>query len=576
MKALLCATFLSLCASLCALPARHPTYEPKAPSAKTPSSPTAKATPAPEAPRLIPVSSRQRFARDVLSGLPQTPAEPEVALRAWRGERVLAQVLIESPAGFQEVRFEPCTLKGQKGESLAVRVDVVRYTLAKGKLVADILDGTEQETFEGVVRPIVLSVDIPQDAPAQASGELVVRVNGNRLALKLRLDVEQGVALPPSAQWKCHVDFWQHPDAVARWHDVPMWSPEHFALLRGSLTRLASLGQKTITATLIDEAWNAQTYDRFRSMVAITRTPEGAWVYDFSALDRWVDFMEKEIGLKQASIHCYSMLPWSLTFPYYDAAQGKTLHPKLTPGSAEYEAFWAPYLKALSKHAREKGWGERLRIAMDERPDELLLPALDVVKRHAPELKIVMACNEPSAINDAFADVSYSYGISEKVFPLAQKRRAQAQTTTFYVCCSPDRPNTFMASALAESEWLLPFAAHCGLDGVLRWAYQSWVENPFRSQDFTSWPSGDTSLVYPGNRSSLRLEALRNGIETFEKIRLLRDLAAAKQRPEALAPLENALKVFTVERGKKAGVHEGDLEALDAALEQTVRLLCAP
>jgi len=576
MKALLCATFLSLCATAFALPARHPTYEPKAPSAKTPASPTAKATPAPDAPRLIPVSFRQRFSRDVPSALPQTPGTSEVTLRGWRGERVLAQVLIESLSGFQEVSFEPCMLHAPDGKAVPVRLDVVRYTLAKGKLVADILDGTEQQSFEGVVRPLLLSVDIPQDAPAQASGELAVRVNGKRLALQLRLDVEPGVVLPPPAQWKCHVDFWQHPDAVARWHDVPMWSPEHFALLRGSLSRLASLGQKTITATLIDEAWNAQTYDRFRSMVAITRTAEGAWVYDFSALDRWVDFMDAEIGLKQASIHCYSMLPWSLSFPYFDASQGKTVAPTLKPGSAEYEAFWAPYLKALSAHAREKGWGDRLRIAMDERPDELLLPALDVVKRHAPELKIVMACNEPSAINDAFADVSYSYGISEKLFPLAQKRRAQGQTTTFYICCSPNRPNTFMASSLAESEWLLPFAAHCGLDGILRWAYQSWVENPLLSQDYTSWPSGDTSLVYPGNRSSLRLEALRNGIETFEKIRLLRALATEKNRPEALKPLEDALKVFTVARGKKAGVHEGDLAALDAALEQTVRLLCAP
>lgn len=524
-----------------------------------------------DAVRLIPVSPRERFERDALSGLPVSKGTPEVTLRGWRGERVLAQVLVESPAGFKELRVEPCVLKGE-GRTVPVRADIVRYTLANGSLVADILDGTDQTRFKGVVRPILLSVDIPADAPASAEGTFAVRVDGKRLEAKVRLEAD-ALTLPPPSQWACHVDIWQHPDAVARWHDVPMWSEAHLALLRPSMRRLAALGQKTITATLIDEAWNEQTYDRFRSMVNVTRRADGSWAYDYSAFDRWVSFMRDDVGMKNATVSCYTMIPWTLTFPYYDEAQGKTVAPRLQPGSKEYEEFWGPFLTAFVEHLREKGWEGITRIAMDERPDHLLRPALAVARKYAPNLKIVAACNGPSNINGDFDDVSYIYGVSERLVPIAADRRAKGKLTTFYVCCGPGRPNTFMKSDLAESEWLLPMAAHYRLDGFLRWAYHSWVENPLVSQDFTAWPSGDTSLVYPGDRSSLRLEGLRNGIETFEKVRILRELAEKKGKPEAIAPLEAALKTFTVPRGGQKGVHAADLATLDKALEQAAAAL---
>ena len=543
-------------AGVVAGPVRHPVYEPE------PAGPARVLTAEEQAQpvRLVPVSPRVRYGRDEVPILPPSSEGTPLMLRAWRGERVTAQVLAISPKGFEELTVEPLELTYADGSKLPVRLDWVRYTLADGKLVADVLDGTAQTRFAGVTRPLFLSIDVPRDREGMVYGVLTVRINGQVCRLPLLL-VAGGPVLPPPEQWQCHVDIWQHPDAVARWHDVPMWSPEHFALLKPQMVRLAQLGQKTITATLIDEAWDGQTYDRFRSMVEVTRRADGTWAYDYSAFDNWVEFMRREVGLLQATIHCYTMIPWSLRFAYYDEAQGRRVAPKLQPGSPEYADFWEHFLAAFVEHVRTKGWLEQVRLAMDERPDHLLRPALEIVRKAAPELKLVAACDRPSELNSAFADVSYSYGIAEKLFGIAAERRAKGQFTTFYVCCHPARPNTFMASDLAESEWLLPFAAHCGLDGFLRWAYHSWVENPLASQDYTSWPSGDTALIYPGNRSSLRLEALRNGIETFEKIRLLRESA----EPEVLEKVEAALERFTVPRGGQDG-HLADLEALDKAL----------
>lgn len=553
---LLASLLFPLCAALAA-PAQHAQYEPDGKPFGTPA-PATEAT----APRLIPVSLRQRFNRDLLSGLPQRATA--LVLRGWRGETVQAQVLVEAPAGIQSL--SATCAKG------LVDVRPIRYTTGNGVLVPDIVDTFNGQSFKGVVRPLLLSYTIPTDAKPAQSDTLEVVVNGTKLTMPITL-LAARATLPAPETWAFHLDLWQHPDAAARWHDVPVWSAEHLAVLRPQLRYLADMGQKTITCTLVDEAWQEQTYDRFRSMVTVSKTPEGQWQYDYTAFDTWTEFALAQMGKAPVSLNCYTMIPWSLTFPYTDLATGMVIKPKLVPGTPEYEAYWGPFLTAFVAHLKEKGWLEITRIAMDERPDHLLKPALEIVRKYAPMLKIVAACDHPSAINRDFQDVSYAYGHCEKLVAEVPERRAQGKTTTFYTCLYPARPNTLMHSTLAESEWLIPMAAHYELDGMLRWAFHSWEENPFVSMDHVRFPSGDTAMMYPGDRPSLRLVAIRNGIETYEKIRILRAEAARQGKPEVLAPLTEALQRFTVARGAEANIHEGDLIALDHALYQTTETL---
>lgn len=101
-------------------------------------------------------------------------------------------------------------------------------------------------------------------------------------------------------------------------------------------------------------------------------------------------------------------------------------------------------------------------------------------------------------------------------------RRANGFNTTFYVCCGPFYPNTFTFSHPYEAELLGWYGLACDYDGMLRWAYNSWPENPQYDSRFGNWSSGDTYLVYPYLRSSIRFERLIDGIEAAEKVRILR------------------------------------------------------
>ena len=47
-----------------------------------------------------------------------------------------------------------------------------------------------------------------------------------------------------------------------------------------------------------------------------------------------------------------------------------------------------------------------------------------------------------------------------------------------------------------------------------------------RDARYGSWAAGDCYLVYPGGNSCIRFEKLREGIVDYEKIRIIRELAA--------------------------------------------------
>ncbi|MCE5218398.1 DUF4091 domain-containing protein, partial [bacterium] len=99
----------------------------------------------------------------------------------------------------------------------------------------------------------------------------------------------------------------------------------------------------------------------------------------------------------------------------------------------------------------------------------------------------------------------------------------------------------------SEAEWLGWYAAAQGYSGFLRWAFDSWTQDPLRDTSFVTWPAGDCFLVYPGARSSVRFERLREGVAAYEKVRLVRKALSAREDPaakQALADLEAALAEF--------------------------------
>jgi len=341
--------------------------------------------------------------------------------------------------------------------------------------------------------------------------------------------------LPPPSEWKYFLDLWQHPWAVARVNAVKPFSDEHYAAMEPLWKMLASAGQKTLTVTLVDQPWNHQCYDAYGSMIGRRRLADGSWAFDYSVFDQYVEFGRK-CGLGP-DIACYTMCPWEYKVDYVDA-DGKKVRVEAKPGLPFFDEYWGAFLVEFSRHLESRGWLKDAYIAMDERSPEDLAYIAKFVRRVAPGLKIAMAGNRrPSDFNGIEID-NYSQSlrhVDESFLLDVANRRKAGQVTTYYVCCSPARPNTFMRSGPGEAFVCGFFPAVCGLDGFLRWAYNSWGEDSCNDMTYSRWTAGDVALVYPDGSPSWRFLELRNGIVAAEKFRILRESGERDGELDALA-----------------------------------------
>ncbi len=496
-------------------------------------------------------STDVRYSR---SQVPQT-SKSSPLLRAWRGERVSAQAVLATPTDLGDVSFEVSDLKCGRNviPASAVKKYFVRYVMADSYkdrndtvLVADRLDPVGSLKVEAnTARPLWLDIHVPAEAKAGTyKGTVSVSCDGKKLALPLQLQVADRL-LPAPSQWSFHLDLWQNPYAVARYFEVPLWSQQHFDLMRPIMELLAAAGQKVITCSVINKPWNGQTFDPFESMVGKTKELDGTWRYDYTVFDRWVEFM-MSCGITE-QIDCYTLVPWHYRFDYYDRATNNVQYLDCKPDQKAYHDFIVPFLKDLSRHLREKGWFERTYIAMDERPAAQMDAAWRIIQEADPEFKVEGAANYSVESESADRIDDLSVGVHYKLLQgeALAKRKARGQKITFYTCCSSECPNTFTFSQPAEATYLCLHALACGYDGYLRWAYNSWSPQPNQSSRYRSkdWASGDCYLVYPGG-SSIRFERLTEGVQAFEKIRLLRPTLNLKQAKD----LDEMLRYFAPQK----------------------------
>lgn len=486
-------------------------------------------------------------------------------LKGWRGERVYAQLAVSTPVAISDLTYEISDIRGPEGEVIPSPVGktgtgFVRYvmtdelnkdglggcgerpdhSLFDSTLVADGIDhwakSMKLEPYS--TRPIWITLDLPRSAkPGTYRAMVTVRADGKILrSLPLTVEVDER-ALPARSDF--FLDLWQNPFAIARYYGVEPWSEEHMRVMRPYMEMYRDAGGKVITASIMYKPWNGQTHDPFDSMIGWTLGTDGEWRFDYTHFDQWVSYM-MELGVDEA-ITCFSMVPWKLSFRYYDETSSSYKYLDAEPGSEPYTKLWSSMLSSFAKHLREKGWMDKTYIAMDERSPEVMQECFRLIHAADPDFKVHLAGSLHEELSEHLD--YYCVGLAAK-YPeeMKEQRRREGKITTFYTCCAEPRPNTFTFSAAADGEWYGWYAAREGLDGYLRWAYNSWVEQPLLDSRYINWAAGDTYLVYPGVRSSIRFERLRRGIQAFDKIQALR--AQYADNPQALSLIDEVLSLF--------------------------------
>ncbi|MBF0787117.1 MULTISPECIES: DUF4091 domain-containing protein [unclassified Streptococcus] len=426
---------------------------------------------------------------------------------------------------------------------------------------------------------IWLTIDIPADTAAgDYLGKIKIVADELKTPLEFIYSLKvQDLVLCDGVDFKhggFDIELWQNPYAVAEYYNLVPFSEEHFAVLRPHMQKYKEIGGCALTVTIVDEAWGGQTYSKntvkFPSMVKWRCSADGSFSFDYTDFDKWVTF-NRTLGLGD-KIVAYSLVPWTNRIRYFDERDQTYKILDVQVGTAIYEAVWRMFLKHFMIHTEEKGWKDFIYIGIDERGFHE--QAFDLVESIVGEdglpFKIAGAMDsfvDKKALAMRVTDLTVgSVAIKAHLteFNDMIKEREELELRTTMYTCTGHIPGSFSLSDPGESYWTMLYAASVGAKGYLRWAYDSWVENPLEDTTHNAFEAGDTFLIFPDeknatepiSKSSQRLEKLAEGVRDVNKILMLKKIAPMyENRIEGLLktikPTYEHNSLYLTEKGKK-------------------------
>jgi hypothetical protein len=228
-------------------------------------------------------------------------------------------------------------------------------------------------------------------------------------------------------------------------------------------------------------------------------------------------------------------------------------------------------LRQTQAHLDEKGWTDRAYIYVIDEPGTASFPqvraAFDLVREAAPKLKTLLTfgygATRPWTPGRDDVEAAYA-ALTEHVdifvphidcvdWKVLDRVRGRDNNEIWeYVCISAQRPypNIWGLDYPGVDHRIVYWQLfRYDIRGFLYWNTTYWDKNPW--EDPLTYPggNGDGSLVYPGTDGpvdSIRWEITRDGIEDYDTLCLLRDLAPRVTDAALKARVDKALDVTDV------------------------------
>jgi Domain of unknown function (DUF4091) len=276
--------------------------------------------------------------------------------------------------------------------------------------------------------------------------------------------------------------------------------------------------------------------------LADARLEGGRIVYDFSRLDRWLDTFGKR-GLTEV-VEGGHLLDREngyrspLKVPVFVVDNGQVRRDTVNADDPRAEAHLDSFLPALFEHLKQKGLAERYvqhildEAHGDEPPYYKRYAAL--VRKNMPGVKTIDAIDQPASPVASDCDIWVPVlGKFDDRLPAIRDHLKQGGEAWFYTCVFPQGRylNRFIDYPLLKTRLLHWFNFRHDLSGYLHWGGDFWDADPYQNTEVVInagqdlLPAGDAFITYPWRErnsihSSIRLEAMREGIEDYELLRV--------------------------------------------------------
>lgn len=473
------------------------------------------------------------------------PADAPDAVRidAVANEYESGQIIVCLGARIQSLTANVGEFSGPDGSKPQAKVDFLGYVpVRKGTvktpdehLIAKppvdlpdpLLEDASVSVEAGRNQPIWVTVYVPKNvAPGDYSADVEIAADGQKTRVPVSVKVH-AVTLPDTRTLQ--ITQWFRPDKIADSHGIELWSEPFWEMLEVYAKFLAEYRQN-VAITPIQE------------LITGRDDGSGNLTFDFSLFDRWVDLF-KEAGVLGTieGRHLGGRSDWEA--PDFDAQYPVITNPdgsvkpdpQVKVTSEEYKRFLSQFLPALQDHLESKGLLDcYVQHLVDEPIPENAASyrtAAGYIKQFAPKLRIVDACmcSELAGFIDIWVPQPKHFGDDIEFF---KSRQAAGDQVWFYTCLDPKEKfmNRFIDYPLLDVRLMHWVNFKYDLPGYLHWGFNYWTGDPFKDLE-PDWPGvhiylppGDTHIAYPGKRgplSSIRQEAMRDGIEDYELLKLL-------------------------------------------------------
>ncbi|SNY99504.1 glycoside hydrolase domain-containing protein [Flagellimonas pacifica] len=492
---------------------------------------------------------------------------------AWKGDRLQSQVILWSDSNIDGLSYVISDLSNGTDIISNSNVHLRFGQYIKGDPEArscgeypsrpatiEIIDalGTQQIVDLPASDPIKLwiTIDVPATTPIGSySGTFTVNGGAEPLVFDVTLEVVD-YTLPDRPDWDFHLDLWQFPVNILDKYNaenpgapIAIWSDEHFALFEPAYRLLADAGQKAIAAHIKEGGLGAP------SMIRWIKKIDGTWEYDFTAFEKYVEAL-MSWGIS-GQIDCFSPVGWfEDIIPHWDEATNSMVDLDAPLGSAVYNERWDDFLTAFKIFLDSKGWFDITVLYLDEVEQNKLDAVFSMVNGNDNTWKIGIA--HTSALSSTNSDKLYD---ASGILGTSSSNGRTGKITTFYTSCTQTHPNSYVTpeNSLAEMVWMGWHASKENLNGYLRWAFDNWrLTDPFDARD-GAHTAGDFAMVYRTSNStpidylpSLRLIMLREGIQDYQKLKIVRTQLESSSDPydqEILAALNLRVDKFGATSG---------------------------
>lgn len=405
----------------------------------------------------------------------------------------------------------------------------------------------EEESIDvdfGNTQAIWISIPIPADAvPGNYEGKVTISGKSGKRSFSLSKDYSVKVYPVTVGKTSLWVTNWFTIDTsklklLNGGRKVDPFSEEHLGLIRMLAAKMAEYRQNValISPLTLSEYEYA----------------DGKWNIDFTNFDKIVNIFieEKVIGKIEGGHIGGREGDWNSQFAVMvpnDTAGLENKFDMLRITEKRAKEFYTSFFTTLTAHLKEKGWDKiYMQHIADEPTEQNFNTYIDIakfVKNIAPGMPLIEACHSKNlgGILDIwvpqldFMDLDYE-------FYNAQNK--SGKEAWFYTCLSPkgEYVNRFIELPLLRTRYMHWLNFKYEIPGYLHWGLNWWNSDPFEEQTGIQYeggnilPGGDSWIIYPDNGrilSSIRLEAMRDGIVDYELLKMLESKDPGKAREGA-------------------------------------------